>query len=222
MKIKGAIFDMDGTLINSLTFFSFFWRQIGIKYKGDPTFKPTEEIDKGFRTMVFKQALVKLKEYYGFSGETEELFDFANDCLKSFYRDEATVKPGAFALLDHLKSKKIPLVLASATAKEEVCFALSCHRLLDYFDEVLSCADLGKGKEHPDVYRAAVKVMGLSPKEVCVFEDSFVALETAKKEGFLTAGIYDAGNFDQERLKASADVYLDEGKPLSDLIGFIE
>ncbi|MBO7169908.1 MAG: HAD family phosphatase [Clostridia bacterium] len=222
MKIKGAIFDMDGTLINSLTFFPYFWRSIGIKYKNDPSFRPAEEIDKGFRTMVFKQALIRLKDFYRFPGEAEELFRFADDCLRSFYRDGATVKPGAFALLDHLKSKKIPLVLASATAKAEVCFALSCHGLLNYFEDVFSCADLGKGKEHPDVYRAAIAKMGLSPSEVCVFEDSFVALETAKKEGFLTAGIYDAGNFDQERLKASADVYLEEGKPLSDLIPCVE
>lgn len=222
MTFKGAIFDMDGTLIDSLTFFSYFWRQIGVKYKNDPLFRPTEEIDKGFRTMVFKQALVKLKEYYRFAGETEELFRFADDCLKNFYKDEATVKPGAFALLEHLKSKGIKLYLASATAKAEVCFALACHGLLGYFEEVFSCADLGRGKEHPDVYRAAVAAMGLSPKEVCVFEDSFVALETAKKEGFLTVGIYDANNFDQERLKAAADIYLEKGKPLDDLIPFAE
>lgn len=222
MKIKGAIFDMDGTIIDSLMFWDYLWQRIGETYMGDAEFKPSEEINKKVRTMVYDDAMAYFKDCYSLPVDTDEFISFASGGIGEFYKDVAKAKPGAQRLLASLKAKNIRLCLASATAMAEVTYALECHDLLKYFDLVLSCADIGVGKDKPDIYLKALHSLSLSPDEVCVFEDSYVALETAKKAGFQTVGIFDRYNFEQERLKKASDIYLDEQKTLGDLIPMIQ
>ena len=222
MKIKGAIFDMDGTVIDSLMFWDDLWRKIGENYLSDPSFRPSDEINKKVRTMIYTDAMAYLRDCYNIPVDTAEFVKFTSDGLRDFYRDTATVKAGAVALLEHLKGSGIPICLASATAMPEVKFTLECHGLLQYFDHVLSCADIGAGKDKPDIYLMASDLMGLSPKDVCVVEDSHVALETAKRIGCQTVGVYDRYSPGQERLAELADTYLGEKQNLGWLIGKIE
>ena len=221
MKIKGAIFDMDGTIIDSLMFWDYLWKQIGEKYMGNVEFKPSDEVNKKVRTMIYRDAMAYFKSYYNISVDTNEFIRFASGGFFEFYKNVAKTKLGADKLLASLKEQNIKLCLASATARPVVRYALECHDLLKYFDFVISCADIGVGKEHPDIYIQARSLMDISEGDICVFEDSYVALETAKKVGFQTVGIYDRYNFEQERLKKSADIYLGEGKTLNDLITVI-
>ena len=218
MTIKGAIFDMDGTLIDSLSFWDHLWHSIGEKYMNDPAFLVCEEVDKAVRTMIYTDAMAYVRKYYGIDESEGDFLRFAESTLSDFYRDVATVKDGAIALLGHLRGLGIKLCLASATAMKEIRFTLACHGLDAYFDTVLSCADIGVGKDRPDIYLIALDRMGLSANEVCVFEDSYVAIETAKAAGFQTVGIYDRYNFNQERLKQASDLYLEEGAELDTLI----
>ncbi len=221
MKIKGAIFDMDGTIIDSLMFWDCLWRSIGEKYMGNADFKPSDEVNKKVRTMIYKDAMTYFKDYYKIPVDTEEFLRFTSGGINDFYKNVAKVKLGADKLLASLKAQNIKLCLASATAMTEVTYALECHDLLKYFDLVLSCAEIGVGKDQPDVYLKAESLMGIPRRDVCVFEDSYVALETAKKAGFQTVGIYDRYNFEQERLKKASDIYLGEGHPLTKLIDVI-
>ena len=218
MNIKGAIFDMDGTLIDSLSFWEHLWHSMGARYLNDPEFWPNEEADRAVRTMIYADAMAYIKEYYGIACSTEEFLDFTRNMLPAFYRDVATVKAGAFALLDHLKSEGIPLCLASATAMKELRYALTCHGLDKYFDTVLSCADIGIGKDRPDIYLTALASMGLKANEVAVFEDSYVAARTAAAAGFQTVGIHDPLSPGQDSLKEITDIYLDAGCTLDTLI----
>jgi len=221
MRIKGAIFDMDGTIIDSLMFWDYLWRRIGEKYMDDADFKPSEEINKKVRTMVYDDAMAYFKDCYNVPVDMDEFISFASSGISKFYKDVARVKPGTDKLLASLKEKNIKLCLASATAMAEVKYALACHDLLKYFDLVLSCADIGVGKDKPDIYIKARCLMDLPQEEVCVFEDSYVALETAKKAGFQTVGIFDRYNFEQERLKKASDIYLDEHQSLECMISMI-
>ena len=86
------------------------------------------------------------------------------------------------------------------------------------FDFVISCVDIGSGKDKPDIYLAALERFGSSLEQTCVFEDSFVALETAKRAGFITVGIHDNGNYDHDKLMAASDYYLADGMTFNDLI----
>lgn len=221
MNIKGAIFDMDGTLINSLMYWDNLYKRIGVKYFNNESFYPSPEIDKTIRPMIYADAMSHLREYYAIPAEPDEFLSFCENGISEFYRNVATLKDGAKELLESLKKKNIKLCLASATALNEVKAAIEYHGIADYFDLVVSCADIGIGKERPDIFFNASSAMKLLPNEVCVFEDSFIALETAKRAGFMTVGIYDRYNTDQERVRASSDIYVSEGQTLDTLIPLI-
>lgn len=222
MKIKGAIFDMDGTVVDSLSFWDCLWRSIGEKYMGDPGFLPADEVNRNVRTMIFVDAMTYFKEYYKIAVSTEEFVKFASSGVLDFYEKTASVKDGAHELLGYLKENNVKLCLASATAMPWVMHALKAHNLLKYFDFVISCADIGVGKDRPDIYIKACELLELAPNDICVFEDSYVAMETAKGAGFRTAGIYDRYNPEQKRLIAASEVYLKPGQSLATLIDSVE
>ena len=96
-----------------------------------------------------------------------------------------------------------------------------CFDLRKYFVGVLSCATYGVGKDKPFIYEKALETLSLPSSEVCVVEDSFVAIESAKLTGAKTIGVFDKHAFNQERLKASSDYYMPEGENLSRLIKVI-
>lgn len=221
MKLRGAIFDMDGTLVDSLMFWDHLWRRIGQTYMNDPDFKPDAIVDKKIRTMIYSEAMEYFKDYYRIPGEAADFIDFANAGIKEFYASVAKPKEGAVELLSFLKQSNIPMCLASATAAEYIRFALEHYGMLEYFDRVISCADIGIGKEKPDIYLKASELLGLLPQDLCVFEDSSRALQTAKQAGFMTVGIYDSHNAEQERVVEFSDIYLSKTQTLKDLISVL-
>jgi len=103
-----------------------------------------------------------------------------------------------------------------------VRIALEKLDLNKYFAAVMSCADIGKGKDKPDIYINAADALGFENGEICVFEDSYVALETAKSIGLKTIGIYDKYNFGQDRLENASMIYLGENRSLAELIAEFE
>ena len=74
------------------------------------------------------------------------------------------------------------------------------------------------GKDKPDIYLLAQNELGLDISDICVFEDSYVAIETAGKAGFKTVGIYDKFNYGQDRLEASSDIYISESDSIAALV----
>jgi HAD superfamily hydrolase (TIGR01509 family) len=172
--------------------------------------------------MIYVNAVKHLREQYQIDCPEEEFISFCVDGIPEFYRTTATLKDGAREILADLKSKGIKLCLASATAMEYIKVATEHHKLAEYFDELFSCADIGVGKDKPDIYFLALSKMGLDPDDVCIVEDSCIAIETAKGIGCHTVGVYDENNSDQPRLMAASDIYLPQGKSLETLTEMIE
>lgn len=222
MKIKGAIFDMDGTLVDSLSFWDILWERIGETYLGKKNFRPSEEVDKNVRTMIFTKAMGYVKNVYSIDVSEEELTNFGTSSLADFYRNTVGLKTGARELLDALEAKGIKMCLATATDMQYVRIALEKLDLNKYFVSVMSCADIGKGKDQPDIYLNASNALGFDREDICVFEDSYVALETAKAIDLKTIGIFDKNNFGQDRLEKASIVYLGENRSLGELVKEIE
>lgn len=216
LLVDGAIFDMDGTLIDSLFFWDEFWKKLGAQYLGDRDHRPEAGIARAVRTMTYPRALLAVKEAYKITEESflEEYLKF----LKEFYATRVRPKEGAAELLGHLKAAGIQIRLASASHPQNLRIALRACGLLEYFDGIHSCEEVGAGKDRPDVFLQAAAAMGASRDRILVVEDSFLALETAKAAGFQTVGVYDRYSYDQERVRAASDLYLGPHDRLDDLM----
>jgi HAD superfamily hydrolase (TIGR01509 family) len=225
MKIQGAIFDMDGTLVDSLSFWDFFWRDMGERYFGDPTFRmDATHFDTHVRTMIFSRAISYIHGYLKVPCSAEEFDDFAASYVQRFYSTVAKAKAGAHELLSALRDRGVGICLASATDRRYLNIALESCGLAEFFtpETVISCSDVGVGKERPDVFLAALEVLGTPLDATAVFEDSALALKTAKSAGFITVGVYDKLHTPTNSLCEWSDIYLGEGTTLADALTQME
>ena len=218
MNISGAIFDMDGTLINSLIFWDVLWEEFGNRYLGGEKFYPDLEADKAIRTMVLSEAMDYYHERFNIGKSGADLLNTANEVFRDCYVNRVELKDGVKEFLDYLKAKGVKMCIASATDKALLVYAMERCGLYEYFDTILSCADVGKGKDQPDIYYAALDKLGTDKDSTWVFEDSFVALRTANGMGLNTVGIYDKFNFDQDKMQKLATHYIADGETLMKLV----
>lgn len=217
-KIKAAIFDVDGTLVNSLTFWEALWTGLGKTFAGDETFCPSQADDKEIRTLALKEAMQLIHDHYAMGDSADELLDYANNLVVKFYSEIVELKAGVKPFLDHCRNNGVKMCIASASATDMLEIVLNRCGIRDYFLHVFSCADLGVGKEEPDVFLQAAQFLGSEIADTWVFEDSLQAIETVTKLGMPTVGIYDPYNYGQDRIKELATEYIAPGETLERLI----
>ncbi len=213
-KITGAIFDMDGTLVDSLMIWDLLWENLGVHFLGKSGFRPSAEDDKAVRTMTLIDAMMLIHKNYGIDTSGEALWRYVTDFLADFYKTEVKLKRDVREFLESLHKKGVRMCVASATAPDLVYLAMKHCGIDGYFPKLVSCAEVGKGKEHPDVFFAALEYLGTDLDTTWVFEDSAAALKTASRAGFKTVGIYDRYNFGHDTARSVSDIYIDEGETL--------
>lgn len=218
LKIKAAIFDMDGTLVDSLMLWNVLWSRLGREFLNDESFVPSVEDDKKVRTLTLKEAMALIHKNYGIGASGEELLEIANALITDFYQNDVKLKDGVKEFLETMKKRGVKMCVASATAPELVEMAMEHCGIKHYFTKLFSCSEIGKGKEEPDIFMMAAEFLGEDIANTCVFEDSLVAISTAHAIGMQTVGIYDKYNFGQEKIREIAAEYIAEGETLMKLI----
>ena len=218
MNIKGAIFDMDGTLVNSMIFWDVLWKLIGDAYCDGKPFRPTTELENEMRTMTTMGVCNALHEYYGMGKTPEEIYGVYADALVDFYANKIEAKAGALEYLEYLHSKGIPMCVASGTAADLIEISLKRCGMHKYFGKIFSCVDIGAGKDKPDIYLAALEYLGTPKDETWVFEDAYIAIHTASELGLHTVGIHDAANPYQDKIEEEATYYIADGETLMKLV----
>lgn len=218
MEFTGAIFDMDGTLIDSLWFWDILWEKLGEDYLSNKDFKPSKEDDKLVRTMLLVDAMNLIHRNYKIGKTGEEVFNYTRNLIKWFYGEKVKLKNGVYDYLLHLKNKGVKMCIASASEPDFIGIALKNCGIDEFFSKIISCANVGKGKEEPDVFLKALEYLGTDIYQTVVVEDSLIAIKTAKKAGFKTIGVYDKNNFGHAEMKKIANEYIDNGESLLKLI----
>ena len=218
MKITGAIFDMDGTLIDSMMFWDIFWKRLGEKYLHNPAFRPDPATEKSIRTLPLKEAMYLLHEKCHIGESGDALLASADEMCADFYANDVQMKPGALDFLEHCKHQGIKMCVASATARPLLEIVMKKFGLSAYFPRLFSCSEIGKGKEEPDIFIAAHEYLGTEKESTWIFEDSITALETAQKAGYQTVGIFDPHNFNLDKMPDFSTIFIAQGESLSRLI----
>lgn len=218
LDIQAAIFDMDGTLVDSLMLWDVLTAALEEAYPDKKGTVINEEDNKAIRVLPLRDGMQILHDHYGIAPSGEELFRLANDTFADFYANRVQLKPGVREFLDYLQSRGVRMCIASATAPELVESALEHCGIRHYFDTVFSCGVLGKGKDTPDIYLMARDYLGADNARTWVLEDAYVAIRTATGIGMQTVGIYDWYNPHQDEIKAMSTHYVEAGETLMKLV----
>ena len=205
--IRGAIFDIDGTVLDSMLFWKYapepFLKNIGLELEPDvgqaTLFKSIQEIAE------------ILKTEYNIETSEDAIISEISGTIKKFYKYDVRLKEGVGQFITDLKKAGIKITAATFSERQNVENALKRLGVIKYFDRIFTCAEIGAGKEKPDIYMTAAGFMGTTPEETWVFEDALYAVKTAKNAGFRTAGVYDPTSEEYaEELKTVSDIYFEK------------
>ncbi len=203
MKIKGIIFDFDGTLFDTMS----IWETAGIDYLKSIGCTAEKDLNKKLYAMSLLQSAGYLKEQYGLSVTTKEIISGINKIVEDFYYYHAMPKEGVIELLSVLKSKGIKMCIATATERHLIEAALKRCNISGFFEEIFTCSELKKGKNEPYIYEYACSCLNTKKSETIVCEDALYAAYTAKNAGFFVVGIYDKYESQTNELKKISDRY---------------
>lgn len=206
MRMRGAIFDVDGTLLDSMS----IWDTIGTDYLRSIGYEPRENLNEVFKNMSLYQAARYYQTEYGVTLSIDEIMVGVNTMLERYYRFEAPLKSGVVELLEQLCRSGVKLCIVTATDRYLVEAALDRCGVLSCFGEIFTCNEVGHGKDEPYIFEAALRFLGTPKAETIVFDDALYAVRTAKEAGFPVAAVYDSHEKDQDQVRELADVYLEE------------
>lgn len=205
MKLKYAIFDLDGTVLDSLP----MWDNVGLDMLRAQGYDPNPQLGRELKTMVMREGAQLCKELFGMPESIDEIVQLVENQAQYAYNHTIPPKPGAENFLRRLKAAGVPMFVATNTRRDLVEDGLRRNGLLEFFDGIVTCPEVGQGKkEGPAVYEAALAKLGGTKENTVVFEDAVHAIRTAKAAGFRVAAIYDASSEgEHEEIRALADDY---------------
>ena len=203
----GAIFDADGTLLDSM----HVWRNLGELYLLRRGITPEEGLSSRLWPLSYAQGCEYIRSHYGLHETVSEIQADISLMIEGFYRNEAKLKPGVHEFLCELKLRDIHMVIATSGDRELLSAALYRNNVAQYFEGIFTCSELGTDKHDSKIYLVCAESLGLAPERVAVFEDVLYAIETAKSAGFITFGVEDESSInDRHRIIDTADYYIND------------
>jgi len=213
MKIKYAVFDLDGTLLDSMK----IWEDIGNDFLNSFGITAPKDLQETLKTMSLQQSAEYFKETFALSQSVAEIMDKIIKMAEEKYRCEVELKPRVSEYLEKLKSEKAQMGIATATDCSTAREVLKRLGILGCFEFILTCTEVGCSKENPRIYLAAAERFGCSPREVVVFEDALHCIRTAKDAGFYVVGVNDqSAEKDKEEIQRLCDLYIDSFEEMED------
>ncbi len=185
-NIKGAIFDMDGTILDSM----LLWEEIDIAFLNKRGFEvPTDYMSSIAHLGAMETALYTINRF-SLDDKPEELIDEWQSMAKERY-PSMREKDGICEYMSYLKGKGIKIAIATATCPELVNAALDGRELMNYIDIITTTSEVKRGKGFPDIYLKCCEKLDLNPSDCAVFEDILMGIKGAKDGGFKTVAVYD-------------------------------
>lgn len=203
--MKGLIFDLDGTLLDSMPSWQ---RQLDDLLQAKGITPPDDLLDRT-KTLGLENATGMILQEFHLPDDPAAVYQQFQDNMDYLYRTAIPLKPGVGPMLEHLQRRGVAMAIATATARPLAQKVLRYHQLQDYFQSITTVAEVGIGKHDPRIYLAAADKLGLPPQQCVVFEDSLKGIRSANQAGFQTVAIYEATNpTEQQALQQEATVYV--------------
>ncbi|MBQ8959980.1 MAG: HAD family phosphatase [Ruminococcus sp.] len=204
--IRGAVFDMDGLLIDTEKLYLKYWKQAA----ADFGYEMKDEHVFAIRSLARKFSIPKLKSFFGEDLPTEEIRARRTELIDAdIERNGITVKKGMRELMGYLRERGVRTAVATSTARDRTERYLGKIGAGELFDAVI-CGDMvSSGKPDPEIYLTAAKALGLAPQECAAFEDSPNGIRAAHAAGCEAIMIPDLTPPEEEIIPLLSAVYPD-------------
>ena len=208
---KAVIFDLDGTLVDSM----WMWEKIDIEYLGRYGIPLPDKLQESIEGMSFSETAVYFKERFALEDSLDKIKADWNEMACEKYRSEVPFKEGALAFLQFCKKHGIKLGVATSNSRELVECVAKALDLHTYMDCIMTACEVKKGKPAPDIYLAVAKNLSVNPGDCLVFEDILPGIQAGKNAGMTTCAIADAysEHVRTEKIE-SADYFIEDYREL--------
>lgn len=200
-KYNLALFDMDGTLIDSMD----RWISIIGEFMDRNKIIITDELISNINTLNLEETIHFLIKNYGLKRSYQESIDDLDKMMMDYYMHHAKLKPGAVELLHRMKEKSIPMAIATATKDLLAIPALEKQGLKEFFTFIQTTENAGFPKARPGYWKIAAERGKKDTNEVVVIEDSLYAASLVHTLGMKVIGVEDKSGeqHKEEMLKIS-------------------
>ena len=208
--MKAAVFDMDGTLVDSME----YWGKTFIQKLDEESIPYPDDVLNIVTPMGVKRTCQYMCEL-GHPKDPDTIYREVEDTMIEQYSSNIPAKPFAMEYLKKLKEQGVKMcVLSASTHKMIEASAKKCG-YIDYMEFILSCEDLGMSKSDPGIFRLVAEKLGAELADITVFDDNSIAIKTAKEAGAKTCAVYDEISAEYaDEIKAVADNYIYSYKEL--------
>lgn len=186
MKVKAAIFDLDGTLIDNNAYHLQSW----IQYLKNQNREISEE---EYKANVNGRTNKDVIEYiYGRKMNDAEALVYAHEkeaIYRELYHPHIEPVSGLLSLLQEFKNHNIPMAIATSGIQVNIDFMFDNIPIRQYFDVIVNSSHISKGKPDPEIYIKTAELLNVSPQDCLVFEDAVVGINSAKAAGMKVIGV---------------------------------
>ena len=205
MTFEAAIFDLDGTLLNSM----HVWEQKDIEILQKRGLRDMADYVVEICARSFEEAAQYTIELFGLPETIDDIIKEWNVMAAYEYAYNVKIQSYAMDYLLQLKSRGIKLAVATGLPKELFIPCLKNNSVLHLFDVLCSTDEVRHGKECPDVFELAAKRLRVVPERCIVFDDVLPAIKSAKMANMIACGIYDKYSaHNQTEIEEIADSYI--------------
>ncbi|MGE5632008.1 MAG: HAD family hydrolase [Caulobacteraceae bacterium] len=185
--IKAVIFDVDGTLIDSM----WIWRDVDIEFLGKRGIPLPEGLQSDIEGMGYTETAVYFKARFDLPESLEEIMEEWRVMAEDYYKWRIKMKKGAKEFIQKLYAKGFKLGIATSNSRELIGYMLENHGIRQYFSNIRTSCEVDHGKPYPDVYLKVAEDMGIEPRCCLVFEDTVSGVMAAKSAGMRACAVAD-------------------------------
>lgn len=203
--MKGAIFDVDGTILDSMS----VWEKVCEDFFAMHGRIIDDETKFKIKEMQLEESFPYLIDLWSLDIDVTDSINTMREMIKNEYEKNIPAKPYVCEYIKKLHNDGVKIAIATSSYKELLEGAFKRLGIWDLIDAFAFSTEVGCDKSNPDVYLLSSQRIGVSPEDCLVYEDIVAGIKGAKKGGFKTCAVYDKTN-EQETdiLKEAADIYI--------------
>jgi HAD superfamily hydrolase (TIGR01509 family) len=200
--VKGVIFDIDGTLVDSNDAHARSWVDTFAEAGYDVSFDAV-------RPLIGMGADKLLPKTIGLRHDSEEgkkLVKRRSEIFRERYLPRLRPLPGSRALVQRIKSDGLKAIVATSAKEEELAGLLKAAQVEDLMEEKATASDARRSKPDPDIVEAAIEESGIPARQLVMIGDTPYDIEAATRAGVRSIG-FRSGGWTDEGLKGAAEIY---------------